>query len=495
MEFNLTEAFKEQYEIYLQEEANREFEESFEILEKGQKQYLDALNILESYMTLFEEDKENKTDIKNLENAKQTAASLINLYFNQSNDELKQNKEDNLYNPISGFQQVTRISEMKFPQNIVFFITQLITWIKNLVLAFIEKFGNSVRLLLGIDKERRKSNFSEEDLKLKLNSVKEIATEYMFNPADNRDKDKKVSLISIPADQVEKYTGTYGILNASYELTEAIGEKTEKDSASDKAIKQGPDVKVISFDTSKELIDLQHSLEHFVSLYNNAYGSNDEWMFGTDDLELMMNVFKQTYQSIKSGNVPTYDVAGTLTEVDTIDKNKLRENLIRTNTNTENLKKAYLETAKKIETISGIVGHKQLLGAQSMGIQYGFLSAASYEVMISLTRVINEYLRDAEKNEKKLHKMRDQYSKIAEELGKLRSAMQGVSSIAYTSIYQKRIDNLFMASRYMTQTVTLRLTTLGLYIKELRDIKELLINLNSVNLVNRNKNKLFKKIF
>ena len=34
MEFNLTEAFKEQYEIYLQEEANREFEESFEILEK-----------------------------------------------------------------------------------------------------------------------------------------------------------------------------------------------------------------------------------------------------------------------------------------------------------------------------------------------------------------------------------------------------------------------------------------------------------------------------
>lgn len=485
MEFNLTEAFKQQYELFLQEEAEKEFSESFDILEKGQKQYLDSLNILESYMALFEADEvvdkttptaEDRKEKKSLDDTSNKILDTLKMLV-KDNDAIKVN----LYNPVSGYQEVTRISEMKFPQNIIFFITQLISWIKNLVLAFIDKFSSSIRLLLGIDKERRESRFSEDDLKLKLNSVKTISTEYMYNPADQ--KDKKTVLYQIPANEFTQYTA----LNAGYEyVSEAV--------ATDEVVEQQPKINVISVDTSKELLDLQQTLDHFISLYKNAYGSNDEWMFGTDDLELMMNIFKQTYKSIKTGEVPTYDVGGTLTEIDTIDKDRLRENLIRTNTNTENLKKAYLETSKKIENIGAIVGHKQLIAAKGMGVQFAFLSAATYEVMIKLTKAVKAYLIDAEKNNKKLERMRNQYAKISDELGKLRTAMQGISGVAYTSIYQRRIDNLFMASRYMTQTVTLRLTTLGLYIKELKDIRALITNLNSVNLVNKKNNPFFKNI-
>jgi predicted transcriptional regulator len=107
--------------------------------------------------------------------------------------------------------------------------------------------------------------------------------------------------------------------------------------------------------------------------------------------------------------------------------------------------------------------------------------------MLSLIEKLKPRLKEAKTLENSLKKMQDSYTKITKELEKLSSAMlvSPYSSITYTSVYQRKISNLVLSAKYMTQTVVLRLSTLSIYIKEISDILEIIRNLNAINSVDR----------
>lgn len=241
-------------------------------------------------------------------------------------------------------------------------------------------------------------------------------------------------------------------------------------------------VHCLRLDTSKDLLALRQSLDHFFQLFDNAFGSNDEKLFSVDDLEIMLDLFHRTMDAVWNPSHDTaLEIGGSVKfGSDAISAAKLRDNLLRTRINTDQLKQAYVVTNKQINTIAQIIMQKNMLGASQMGVQFAYLSASTYEIMIELLDVINVRLKEASAMEKKLQKMKKSYEKLTNELNRRRTALASVSGMTYTTVIQKRINELFDGSRFMTETVQLRLNTLALYISELNDTRAVLKNLAAV---------------
>ena len=51
--FNLTEAFKEGYELFLEEQSQKDFVQAFSILEESQKQAESAFKTVQDYFKLY----------------------------------------------------------------------------------------------------------------------------------------------------------------------------------------------------------------------------------------------------------------------------------------------------------------------------------------------------------------------------------------------------------------------------------------------------------
>lgn len=529
--FNLNEAFDKVFELSLQEKLNEDIEDLCEMFNNENNDFLDTITILQEAMLLEfkegdgspeeepkeedkkkitigkkDEDKLDKLDsnldsnhLNTISNIySQAMAQYDKMTKNISDKAMEKRIEDNdmTYKPLVGFSEVTKMREMKFPSNIIFFITQFIKWIKNNVLNFIDKFSNIVRSLLGLGVG--KSKFSKDDLKLKLEKTRAIETKYVIGDQDVYRKDddvidflsgeerysskvKPVSLLNIPYDEVKRLglTEELNIFKNIELLTEGSFNSKEFDGGA-----HGSDaVNVIKLDTTKDLFALKQSLDHFFELFDSSYGSNDEKLFSIDDLEIMLKMFENTLKLLQNGanTDSALEIRGELTFTgDAINATRLKDNLLRTKINTDNLKAAYVVTNKQINQIAQIIMNKNLLGASQMGVQYAFLSASTYETMIQILEIIDARLKEAKDMEKKLNKMKTAYVKLTNALDAKRAKLNTLSGLTYTTIIQRKINELYDGARYMTQTVQLRLNTLALYISELNDTRAILKNLNAI---------------
>lgn len=528
--FTLNEAFDKVFELSLQEKINDDINELCESYTKSQADFIDTITILQEALLLevFETGEEGGDNNGNNgkkksghsegsregkkldDDLEQSHLDTVSNIYKQAMDqydkmtksisdkamEKRYAEADMTYKPMVAFSEVTKMSDMKFPQNIIFFITQFCKWIKNNVLNFIDKFSNIVRSLLGLEVGKKK--FNKDDLKLNLEKTRAIETKYIIGDNDVYRKDetvidflsgketysskvKPISLLSIPYDDVKRLglTEELNIFKNIELLTEGSFNSKEFDGGA-----HGSDsVNVIKLDTTKDLFALKQSLDHFFDLFDNSYGSNDEKLFSVDDLEIMLKMFENTLQLMKSGvsGDSALEIRGELTLTgDAINATRLKDNLLRTKINTDNLKAAYVVTNKQINQIAQIIMNKNLLGASQMGVQYAFLSASTYETMIEILEIIDMRLKEAQVMEKKLNKMKASYIKLTNALDAKRAKLNTLSGLAYTTIIQRKINELYDGARYMTQTVQLRLNTLALYISELNDTRAILKNLNAI---------------
>jgi hypothetical protein len=432
-------------------------------------------------------------------------ADNITVSFGDRDSAAKNQQKNMAYQPAVGYEVTEKISDMKFPQNIIFFIKSLITWIKNNLLNFIDKCSNIIRSLLGLS--AGKDRFSPDDLKLKLAKSKEIENHYLVNTQGEAYKKvnstsdmlngeshysaaiQPVMMMDVSAKDVkplfglrengEKYVQKPGLLP----LTEEAETLLEFGGADVKGDDRTP---VIRIDTSNDLLQLKESLNHFFDLYDNAYGSNNEDMFSTTDIQLELALFKDALDRIQHPSTTNAVQVGNAIEYDgvAVSSQKLKDNLLRTKVNTDNLKKAYTITNQQINTIARIIANKNIIGITQMGVQYAMLSASTYSIMIEMLDDIDGRIKEASKTEKDLQKMKDAFNKLTDELDKKRTIISAGSTMAYTTALERKIDDMYDGARYMTQTVQLRLDALALYLSELNDTRAVLKNLNAINTVN-----------
>jgi hypothetical protein len=487
--FNLSEEFKNSYSEFLSEEFDKEYSEIETGLEEAYEETKKSMDLLENYFNaccelnesmLLEDDEDLEKKLKNISN-------VITSAFKNNKIVLDFNDETVSYTPEVMFKTVTKAKDMKFPENIIFFLKQLITWLKNLVIAFISKITNMARKLIGL---KEVNDSDAYNLKLDLSKKKDIELIAGLKPI--KTNNKYIELVKVDADDVKTKEQAVGEIQSRIAIKESEAllefDKTDK-------IGKGESVGTvygIKIDISDDMDNLKALVSHFFNVFDASYGSNGEYLFGSQDLEMLLKVFKTSMDDAINNRTPQYEVQGRAVELVAADKDRLRLNLEKTLANTEKLKALYKEVASKISTILKVVTHKQLIAATDMGVSFKFYSAATYEAMIALIEMIQPRLKDAEKLEKQLVDVKERYEKLTLDLGKLVRVYGSISGVTYQTIQQRTITNLFDAARSTTQTVTLRLTTLSLYIKTLKDINEAIKVANAVNYRSKN---LMKEIF
>lgn|SRR5574344_539832 len=529
IKFTLDEAFDIIYNNLLEDTITDDLAALRESTEtKFTEQLTESLYILEDFGMLNEDE----PTANNIANNKQNDydgifTKAMELYdklqdksalrVKESEDALKKlelekqsDKSKDWYKPENKFVEITSISKMGFPKNVIFFIMQLIKWIKNNILNFIDKFTNIVRGLIGL--KAANPRFTPDELKLSFNRMADIEAKYLINP--DKESIKKIPSASNIMNAINGYSGKDNIvptyvgvkpvsvfnvspddvkalptIYASYDV-KPIGPMTEGyPYGADDNQERG--VTVVRVDTSRDLLALQETLHHFFDLFDNAFGSNDEKLFSIDDLDIMLHFLKDTLSSVKNPNkfsmASSTEVSGSFINDNSIDPAKIADDLRRTSINTNNLKTAYVLTNKQINTIAKIIADKNLSLIASMGQQYTYLSASTYQVMSEILSVIETRLKEAEEMSKKLNKMKTAYENLTTELEKYRAGLNSITGLAYTTIIQRKINDLYDASRYMTQIVQLRSNALALYLSELNDTHAIITNLNAVNTANKKK--------
>lgn len=397
--FNLTETWKNGYKQFLKEEQKRfdkDFSETIKGLQESQKEAEAGFNAIQEYFNIYalNEDDENwskpgvvsgtdedQKQKKNNEIASASAEKSIseilklfagNLVANSTPTETIIDKGS--YKPIEGIKTVQKIGDMKFPQNIIFFLKQLVSWIVRVVIYYVEKFKNLLRGLLGAPLKTLDPN------QKKLNLEKEIPSEYMIplNPNDRTGAPIKAYKVD------SKYISNYITESAKAEekallednIFAEIGKalKSQTPATKDKGVQKDKQMIIVSLDFSKDLMDMKQLVQHFFDLFDNAFGSNNENLYGTDDLELILRVFDSTVENMKKGKTNTYEIDGNLAEISAISADRVYDNLVNTNTNLTNLKECYQQTFDKINDVAKIINNKELLSAADMGINFKYLT-------------------------------------------------------------------------------------------------------------------------
>ncbi len=473
--FILDEMFNESWNKFLQEKAEHDCDTLVEDLEQERIEAEKAFNIVEDYLKICADcyilESEgapvgSKTESEKDRGGDKTVSDLISLLNKISSDKYTNPKESDKteYVPVAGLSLTQDFFSFKFPQNIMFLIGRIIDWIQRVVVHFIAKFKNVMNVIFG--QKTKELTDTEKDIKLRWTKTKEL--------------EKVIALPKLTGSDT-KFATAYQVRNGDITTFHPLG-ITESAVEYDELEKKRSDRQiVISVDISKELISLEQLLQHFFDLFDNALGSNGEHLFETDDLEVMLKLFKDTLGDIKSYRTISYEIGGNAVEATPIDARRMSDNLQRTHVNTQALRNAYEQTAEGIKRISTILTQKQLLMATSMGAEFAFFSSATYARMINILDIIKPRLKMAEKLYKNLDKMRDIYGRISNELSSYSKKVGSLSSMSYVSAYQKKVSNLFNSSRYVTQIISLRMSALSTYIANMRNIQEMLISVNKIN--------------
>lgn len=485
---NLSEAWKEAYSAYLLEDTarlNEDIDTLFVELSEAHDSVQKGFSLLENYFEIYNLSEGISLNEKNEEEGgepeKKPGGALPGNYFNvnlnpNESEKIRTNIVDvykgllnkgflndldgNSYAPVATY-TVQKVGDMKFPANIIFFLKQLGSWIVNIVLYFIEKFKNIIRRLLGDHDSVTKIDMDK--LKLNLNKTKEIET---------------VST-SMRIGKMNDIIAARKLKDADVVLMEGLTDFVIK-----KDLPKDPEKErvIVTLDLSKDLESLRLLVNHFYELFDNAYGSFNEKLFDSTDLKLILEIFNDTLSNIKNGNpAREVSISGNVTEVSAVNAARVKENLITTNSNIEQLKLAYVQTAAKIKDVVKIINSKELLMLSDLGIDYKLLTSSTIRQMMDILKSIPVRLKEAAKMEKQLDKVKKEYDVLVRKLAEAQRSVMSLSNITYTSTYAKRMNDLFVASRYMTDIVTLRLSGLGLYIKELKDVRDILAQLNGIN--------------
>lgn len=474
---NLSEAWREAYSKYLEEsmeQFNNEVDSLFEELSSAHKDVQNGFKLVENYFEMYNLYEQINLDEvgsagaglyingseQKPESSEQIVKSLGDIYLDlMKNDKLKDKSSAQGYTPTATV-TVQSVSDMKFPGNIIFFIKQLMSWIVNIVLYFVEKFKNIIRRLLG--DHDSVSKIDMEKLKLNLTSAKKldtISTTMKIGKSNDVVSARKVS------------DADFMLLEG---LTDFIIKKDEPNPKTERVI--------VTLDLSRDVESLRLMVQHFYDLFDGAYGSFNEKLFDNTDLKLVLDLFADTIKRLKSGDpAREISISGNAYEVEGVNPSRIKENLILTNGNVEKLKNAYVQTAAKIKDISKILNNKQLLMLTDLGVEYKMLTASTLKPMIGILETIPARLKEAAKMEKALEKTKKEYDVLVKKLSDSQRALVSISNITYSTAYSRRMNDLFVAARYMTDIVTLRLSALGLYIKELKDVRDVLVQLNGLN--------------
>jgi hypothetical protein len=501
---NLNEAFKEEFRKIIQEETQeRDLSSSLEEFEEAQKRLDEGFEIINEYFTYYanketlkeafqdrtkpgkedEDEGKKKQDDGNKKEDKSISDTIGNV-FNFIMRDANPSDRVSDYEPVLGHVKLEKITDMKFPENVIFFFQQLISWVVNLVKRFISFFTNAIQRFFGL-KEAEKF---EDEVKLNFQRAKKIESLAMplsrnKNFEMKRNMPNAVTAIGFDINDFEKVRGLMGF-NDPYALAEATTSSLDRlarpgDAGAEE--RESKQIKAIDINISKEMEGIHQLLQYFFDLFDNAYGSNREYLFGTEDLEMLLELFRTTIKDLTQGSISTTAIAGKMTSLDLISSAKLKDNLIRTKINTDNLKKVYVQIEEAVSNMLAILSHKQLVAVENLGISYRFYSASTYMQMIKILDAIKPRIKETEKMEKDLKKVKEIFDKIIVQLAKQRQALIAFGEVTYSSVYQRKISELFDSARYVSQTISLRLATLGLFIKQVKDIRESIQNVNAIN--------------
>jgi hypothetical protein len=502
--FNLTESFKQEYKEYLLEKSlKKDYEDSLTQYEEAQKYINEGFDIISQYFNTYsllegvdgkqrEGGLGSQLDSKTNKELDQDISDVLMNTFNFVSKGEEPREQIDGYKPAVGLAVVRKISEMKFPENVIFFFQHLISWIVNLIKKFISFFTNAVRRLFGLPEGER----FEDTIQLNFQKAKKIESVAMaVLDKDYMSKRKfpaAMQLIGIDPSDMEFLSES---LTEDF-INEQPGSSLDKiadEAKGSMGDRAGKTVLAVNINISKEMEGIHQLLNYFMDLFDNSYGSNREHLFGTEDLEMLMTLFKTTISDLTQGKVADTAISGKISSMQLLSASKLKDNLIRTKVNTDKLKNIYAQIQEGLNSMLAILSHKQLIAAENLGVAYRFYSASTYMQMKRILETIKPRIKQAEKMESELKKMSSRFDKIVVELGKQRQALLAFGDVVYTSEYQRKVAELFDASRYVSQTISLRLATLGLFIRQIKDIQESIYNVNAVN--SRNKDFLTTRAF
>lgn len=362
--------------------------------------------------------------------------------------------------------------------NIRLFLGTIIDWIKNIITRIVEWFKKVFSSMFGFS-----YNAPDKKTDISFNSLMQKAKD-----ADSLNKSfnsfGNTGYIDLSSSKVRNVLGVEDdkVKNLIFDKINHESANLQEKNNSNEEVQTKP-VPVAYLDPSKDLFALREALNHFFRLFDDSVGSNGEKLFETDDLELLFKSFFAVQQALEDGNTDAYsDFGGKLTKLQLVAPDRLRDNLVRTKINTDKLSNAYQETQRIITNILQVIAQKNYQGSVLAPSTYKLISSASFKQMAEIIKVLDSRIKSSKNLEKNLGKMQDKYTKLTRELEKLRGQYLTLGSGYYApSILQKEIGDLFVAAKYVTQTIMLRFATLGLYVKVLRETKDAIYNLNLIN--------------
>ncbi len=359
------------------------------------------------------------------------------------------------YTPEAGLVITKTISDMKFPENIKFFIETIIKWLVNLVKFVLKAIKNLIKIITGENGDKDEMRKAADALRLNFKKSKVYQT--VGTPVVGKVKGN-LDVRMIDQSDIAKV----GIFSESCVLHE------------DKAL-------AISLDISKDVLALKEFTNHFFKLYDNAFGSNEEYLFGTEDVELLLRAFNTVRQNLETGKLTHYSINGRLAEIDMIDADRIRDAAYKTKVNIDALTKAYSQTFAKIQDIIKVIQSKSLMQSVDSVISFKILSHATSGAALDLLEAVNPRIQEAAILEKRLTKVQGMYEKLIKELQKNVGIIGAFGKVTYVSEYQNQISNLFNSARYTSQMISMRISALALYLKYLKDMKEMLKLLSKFN--------------
>jgi hypothetical protein len=262
------------------------------------------------------------------------------------------------YTPEAGIVVTKTLSDMKFPENIKFFIETIIKWLVNLVKFVLKAIKNLIKIITGTDGDKDEMQKAAEALRLNFKKSKVYQT--VGTPVVGRVKGNLDVRMINQAD-----INRVGIFSESAMLHE------------DKAL-------AISLDISKDVLALKEFTNHFFKLYDNAFGSNEEYLFGTEDVELLLRAFNTVRKNLETGKLTHYSINGRLAEIDMIDSNRIRDAVNKTKINTDALTTAYSQTFAKIQDIVKVLRIKSEMQSVDSVVSFKILSHATSGAALDL---------------------------------------------------------------------------------------------------------------
>lgn len=413
-----------------------------------------------------------------------------------------------VYEPLK-VNQMVKASDLSFPNNIKFILEQILDWLKRVVKFLISKAlvlfyritGNSIGAANQQLKADQGSYGKLSDLKPQFTQAIKALSTGILKPYqlgtervgvkgidqnnqpvykyENRANTKNSDPVQLKVIDATDWNGNRSFLMPLTEEARLVASRPLNEAL---LMEDGNNqIKVIELDTSKDLYALQQTVTHFFNLFDQSFGSNGEYLFDSEDLKLVLTTIKKTFDAIKDGNMNPISLAN----VNSVKSDKVYANLLRTKTNVDNLDKAYYETYAQIDKIMKLVTNKQLYSLSQFGVQYACLSEYTYKAMNSLVDMVDKKTKEAEKLQKSLIEMQKKFDELTVELEKYRTAIYGYGEVTVQTIYQKKFNDLFLSSKYLTQITTLRLTVLTKYIQELQDIKNIVFALSDISRAGR----------